>query len=53
MTLVAPVNLLLQHDAVDARLEQREDEARLALELAQPVQDLARRRRREVVQRRG
>lgn len=43
-SLVTPVDLLLQHDAVDAGLEQREDEAGLALELAQPVQYLDGRR---------
>lgn len=36
----APVNLLLQHDAVHARLEQRKHEAGLALQLAQAVEDV-------------
>ena len=41
MTVVGPtpvVNLLLQDDAVDARLEQREYETGLALQLAQRVE---------------
>lgn len=49
----APVNLLLQHDAVHAGLEQRKGQARLALELAQPVEDLGRGVGREAVERRG
>ncbi|KAH6656860.1 hypothetical protein BKA67DRAFT_553396 [Truncatella angustata] len=40
--LVAPLDLLLQHYAVHAGLEQREHQARLALELAQAVEDLGR-----------
>lgn len=44
------VDLLLQHDAVHAGLEQREDEARLALELAQTVEDLTRRLARHGVE---
>ncbi len=40
--VVAEVDLLLQHDAVHAGLEEREDEARLALELAEAVEDLGR-----------
>jgi len=47
-----PVNLLLQHDAVHARLEQRKRQARLALQLAQPVEDLRRRPRGQVVEHR-
>lgn len=47
---VPPPNLLLQHNAVHARLEQRKHQARLALQLAQPVEDLGRRLRREVVE---
>lgn len=38
--VAAEVDLLLQHDAVYASLEQGEDEARLALEFAQAVEDL-------------
>jgi hypothetical protein len=38
--LVAPVDLLLQHDAVDAGLEQGEGETRLALEVPQAVEDV-------------
>ena len=45
---VAPVDLLLQHYAVHAGLEQREDEAALALQLTQAVQDLCRRSRRRI-----
>lgn len=33
-------NLLLQHDTIHASLEKREDEARLALEVPQAVEDL-------------
>ena len=40
--LLVPADLLLQHDAVDARLEQGEHQAGLALELAEPVEDLGR-----------
>lgn len=40
--LITPGNLLLQHDAVDGGLEQGKDETRLALELAQAVEDLGR-----------
>lgn len=40
--LLIPADLLLQHDAVDARLEQGEHETGLALELAEPVEDLGR-----------
>jgi hypothetical protein len=42
--LTAPVNLLLQNDTVHARLEQRKDQTRLALQLAQAVEDICRRR---------
>jgi hypothetical protein len=35
-----PINLLLQHDAVHARLEQRKHEAGLALQLAEAVEDV-------------
>ena len=35
-----PRNLLLQNDAVNTRLEQRKHKARLALEVAQAVEDL-------------
>ena len=38
--ITIPRNLLLQNNAVDARLEQRKHKARLALEVAQPVEDL-------------
>lgn len=37
---IAPVNLLLQHDAVHTGLEQRKGQARLALEFAEAVEDL-------------
>lgn len=40
LPLPIPRNLLLQHDTVDTRLEQRKHKARLALEVAQPVEDL-------------
>ncbi|KAI1162609.1 hypothetical protein F5B18DRAFT_368732 [Nemania serpens] len=39
IAVLAKVDLLLQDDAVHAGLEEREDEARLALELAQAVED--------------
>lgn len=42
LCLVTPVNLLLQDDAVDARLEEREHQARLSLEIAQTVEYLGR-----------
>lgn len=48
--LFVPTDLLLQHDAVHARLEQGEDQARLALEVAQPVQDFGGRLRRHGVE---
>lgn len=51
--LVAPVELLLQHNTVNAGLEQGEDEARLALELAQAVEDLGGRLGRHGVEDRG
>ena len=38
--ITIPRNLLLQNNAVDARFEQRKHKARLALEVAQPVEDL-------------
>ncbi|KAL2160002.1 hypothetical protein VTH06DRAFT_1657 [Thermothelomyces fergusii] len=55
LVLMLPVpavvpDLLLQHDAVDARLEQGEDQAGLALEAAQAVEDVGRRGAGEVVQ---
>lgn len=53
---VAPVivlDLLLQHYAVDAGLEEREDEAGLALEFAQAINDLCARRGGEGVERAG
>lgn len=49
----APVNLLLQHNAVDARLEQGKGQARLALQLAQAVEDLGRGPRGQPVELRG
>ncbi len=49
----APVNLLLQDDAVHAGLEQRKGHARLALEVAQAVEDVGRRVGREPVEQRG
>lgn len=52
-TSSTPINLLLQHDAVDAGLEECEHETRLALELAQAVEDLAGRRAGECVEDRG
>ncbi len=53
LLVVAPVDLLLQHDAVDAGLEQREHQAGLALQLAQAVEDVCRGRRGELVERGG
>ena len=44
LTLTTP-NLLLQHNAVDTGLEQREDQARLALQHAQAVEHVRGRRR--------
>lgn len=41
---IAPINLLLQHNAIHARLEERKDETRLALEFAQAVEDFGCRR---------
>ena len=52
-TSSTPINLLLQHNAVDAGLEECEHQARLALELAQAVEDLAGRRAGECVEDRG
>jgi len=43
ITIITPVNLLLQNNTVHAGLEQREHQACLALEFAQTVQDLCRR----------
>ena len=40
--LIPPVDLLLQDDTVHAGLEQGEDQASLALQLAQAVEDLGR-----------
>lgn len=48
--LVAPIQFLLQHNAVNARLEQCEDQARLALEIAQAVEDLGRRLGRHAIE---
>lgn len=48
-----PVNLLLQHDAVHTSLEQRKRQACLALQVAQAVEDVGARVRREVVERGG
>ena len=45
-----PINLLLQHNTIHARLEQRKHQARLALQLAQAVEDGRRRRAGEVVE---
>lgn len=42
LCLVTPVNLLLQDDAVDARLEEREHQTRLSLEIAQTIEYLCR-----------
>lgn len=49
----APVNLLLQDDAVHRRLEQCKRHARLALEVAQAVEDVGRGVGGEIVQERG
>lgn len=43
LRLVTPVQLLLEHNAVHARLEQRKYQRRLALEVAQAVENLGRR----------
>lgn len=42
LVVVAPIirNLLLQHNAVNTRLKQRKHKAGLALEVAQPVEDV-------------
>lgn len=53
LRLVAPVDFLLQDDAVDTRLEQGEHQARLSLELAQAVEYLRRRLGGHVVEYRG
>lgn len=53
IVVLAEVDLLLQHDAVHTSLEQGEDETRLALELAQPVEDLGRGSAGHVVEDRG
>jgi hypothetical protein len=42
MAWITPINLLLQDNAVHACLEERKDEARLSLELAEAVEDLCR-----------
>jgi len=47
---IAPINLLLQNDAVHARLEKRKHQTCLALEFAQAVEDFGRRRAGEVVE---
>jgi hypothetical protein len=47
--LVTPVDLLLEHDAVDARLQEREDETRLPFEFSQPIEDVGAGRPREVI----
>lgn len=43
-------NLLLQHNTVNTRLKQRKHKAGLALEVAQPVEDLGARVRRQAVE---
>lgn len=53
LRLIAPVDFLLQDDAVDTRLEQGEHKARLSLELAQAVEYLGRRLGGHVVEDRG
>lgn len=50
LPLPIPVILLLQHDAVHTRLEQRKRQARLPLQLAQSVPNLERRTRCQLVQ---
>lgn len=40
LRLVTPLQLLLQHDAIHARLEKGENKTRLSLEFAEPVQNL-------------
>ena len=52
-TSSTPINLLLQHNAVNTGLEECEHETRLALELAQAVEDLAGGRAGECVEDRG
>lgn len=53
ITTTAPADLLLQHDAVHARLEQGEDQAGLALQLAQAVENLGGGRAGEAVEEGG
>lgn len=53
LCLISPLEFLLQHDAVDAGLEQREDETGLALKLAQAVEYFCRRLRGHGVDDRG
>lgn len=48
--LTAPVNLLLQHDAIHAGLEQRKHQARFALQLPQSVEDLRARWAAQIVE---
>lgn len=50
LPLPIPFILLLQHDAVHTRLEQRKRQARLPLQLAQSVPNLERRTRCQLVQ---
>lgn len=45
-----PIHLLLQHDAVHTRLEQRKHQAGLALQLAEAVEDLGGRGAGEIVE---
>ena len=49
--VISPIYLLLQHDAIHTSLEQRKRQARLALQVAQPVEDLGAGVRCEVVER--
>lgn len=48
--LIPRINLLLQHDAVYASLQEREHQARLSLQLQQPIENLSRWRSRQPIE---
>lgn len=50
---ITPINLLLQHYTVHTSLEQRKCQARLALQVTQPIHYVRARIRGEVIQRRS
>lgn len=45
----APINLLLQHNAIHTRLKQRKRQARFPLQLAQAIKDIRRRIQRQSI----